>query len=76
MLRRFFTSADTNKDGFLTPQEIETAMGDFVEKNQSLFGEEFSWKKILKVIDINKDGKISYEEFFTAAADRKKLLTK
>ena len=30
----------------------------------------------MKKIDVNNDGKISYEEFLTAATDRKKLLTK
>ena len=76
MLRRFFTRADTNMDGFLTSDELEAAMQEFTNSHKSLFGEDFSWKKILKVVDINKDGKISYEEFFTAAVDRRKLLTK
>ena len=76
MLRRFFTSADSNMDGFLTTEELESALQDYTTKHQSLFGPNFSWKQILKTVDIDKDGKISYEEFFTAAADRKKLLTK
>lgn len=76
MLGRFFTSADKNMDGFLTLDELGSAMKEFTDKHKSLFGENFTWDKILKKIDINNDGKISYEEFLTAATDRKKLLTK
>ena len=76
MLGRFFTSADKNMDGFLTLEELGSAMKEFTDKHKSLFGENFTWDKILKKIDINNDGKISYEEFLTAATDRKKLLTK
>ena len=69
-------AGDKNMDGFLTLEELGSAMKEFTDKHKSLFGENFKWDKILKKIDINNDGKISYEEFLTAATDRKKLLTK
>ena len=39
MLGRFFTSADKNMDGFLTLEELGSAMKEFTDKHKSLFGE-------------------------------------
>ena len=75
-LRRIFTRVDTNQDGFLQEEEIEAAMQTFTENHKSTFGEDFNWKKIIKKCDTDQDGKISYEEFFTAASDRTKVLNK
>ena len=51
-------------------------MQEFTENHKQTFGEEFNWKKIIKKCDTDQDGKISYEEFFTAASDRTKVLNK
>ena len=56
MLGRFFMSADTNMDGFLTAEELESAMQSFTEKHKSLFGKNFSWAKTLRKVDANGDG--------------------
>ena len=39
-------------------------------------GKKPEWDKICRKCDINGDGKISFEEFFTAASDRFKILEK
>ena len=73
-LRRVFTKVDTNHDGFLQPEEITQAMDQFSSESQ--LGEDLNWKKIIKKCDTDQDGKISFEEFLTAASDRRKILNK
>jgi len=75
-LRRVFTKVDVNHDGFLQPDEIERAMSDLSSESKTVFGEEINWKKIIKKCDTDQDGKISFEEFLTAASDRRKILNK
>lgn len=58
-----FNKIDKNKDGFLTKNELK-AIG------------RIDAEKFLKEEDINKDGKISKEEFIKAAEKRFKLLDK
>lgn len=58
-----FNKIDKNKNGFLTKDELK-AIG------------RIDAEKFLKEEDINKDGKISKEEFIKAAEKRFKLLDK
>ena len=51
-------------------------MQEFVNENQSSFTNEVDWKKIIAKCDTDKDGLISFEEFFTAASDRIKVINK
>ena len=37
--------------------------------------DKLEWDKVFKCIDTDKDGKIGFEEFLTAATDRQKLIT-
>jgi calcium-dependent protein kinase len=46
-----------DKSGFITPEEVKCILG---------FGKQISesaWTDIVKQVDANGDGKISYEEF-------------
>ena len=76
-LRKIFTGLDTDHDGFLAQDEISKAMSSFSTR-QSSFADlkELDWKQIIKKCDTDGDGKVSYEEFFTAASDRTKVLNK
>lgn len=58
-----FNRLDKNRDGFLTKDELKA-----IDKNDA--------KKFIKEEDINKDGKISKEEFTKAAEKRFKFLDK
>ncbi len=54
-----FSEADTDKDGYLNPQEFtlfDKKMKDFMEKNKP------SDKEIFDIIDKNQDGVISKDE--------------
>ena len=46
---------DTDSDGFITREELETIMGGVPM-------DEMTWKAILEESDINKDGKVIYLE--------------
>lgn len=50
-------------------------MKEFNKTHKSELGD-LDWKHIIKKCDTDKDGQISYEEFFTAASDRTKVLNK
>jgi Ca2+-binding EF-hand superfamily protein len=58
-----FNIIDKNKDGFLTIDELKA-----IGKIDAI--------KFMKEVDINKDGKISKEEFIKAAEKKFKLLDK
>ncbi|MCX5850069.1 MAG: EF-hand domain-containing protein [Deltaproteobacteria bacterium] len=58
-----FNKLDKNTDGFLTKEELKT-----IDKIDA--------EKFVKEEDINKDGKVSKEEFIKAAEKRFKLLDK
>jgi Ca2+-binding EF-hand superfamily protein len=62
-VKNTFNKIDKNKDGFLTKDELK-AIG------------RIDAEKFLKEEDINKDNKISKEEFIKAAEKRFKLLDK
>ena len=74
-LRRVFTKLDQDHNGFLSHEEIRSTMESF-STEQNCFGREVNWKKIIQKADTNRDGKISFEEFLTAACDRRKILNK
>ena len=38
-------------------------------------GDEANWDKLVECIDVDKDKKISFDEFVTAATNRRRLLT-
>lgn len=72
-LKAQFESIDKDKNGVLDDKEIELAFESF-EQTSGLSKQEF--KKILKEVDTNGDGKINYNEFLAATAPLSKILTK
>ena len=66
-----FMQMDTNQDGTLSMEEIK-------EAESKLKGLKIGnkWQDVLKQCDLDGDGKIDFHEFFTAAIDHKKVLTK
>jgi len=53
-LKLAFDNFDSNGDGFLSKDEICNALGDVEDKYLDA---------LLKIVDLNKDGRVSYEEF-------------
>ena len=51
-------------------------MKSFSSEYKSSLGEDVQWKKIIQKCDSDRDGKISWEEFFTAASDRASAVNK
>jgi len=62
---------DTDNDGALTYKEIQAA-----EKTLKSFKIGGKWQDIMKQCDLDGDGKIDFHEFFTAAVNHQKVLTK
>ncbi|KAF7257688.1 hypothetical protein EG68_05267 [Paragonimus skrjabini miyazakii] len=60
VLEEEFNSVDTDKDGFLNKAEIGTCLEKFGFKKERA-------AEFIKVFDLNKDGKISKDEFMKAA---------
>ncbi|EDS45906.1 calmodulin [Culex quinquefasciatus] len=59
-LRQAFKVFDKNEDGFLTVEELSMVMKNFGER---LSDEELA--DLLEEADVDKDGRINYEEFVT-----------
>ncbi|CAD8086001.1 unnamed protein product [Paramecium sonneborni] len=53
-IRQAFRMLDINGDGYISKEELEEAMG---------FLEPEIWEQFLNDCDLNKDGKISEDEF-------------
>ena len=63
---------DTDNDGHLTIAELEAARSQV----HSLKLGDTKWIEVLKNCDLDGDGKIDFSEFYTAAIDHQKVLTK
>ena len=75
-MAKIFKQLDQNKDGYLTPKEIMQGFKTIDCGFVSSYGKDPDWKEVIKSIDANGDGKIDFDEFLTAAANRTKLLNK
>jgi calcium-dependent protein kinase len=65
-LESTFKKLDTNGDGFLSKDELRDGY-------KEMFGADFNQKdleELIEVADINSDGKLSYQEWVTAAMNR------
>ena len=71
-LGELFKKMDTSNDGFLSMEELseglQQSMGGFHYSNEE-------WVEIIKGLDSNRDGQIDFQEFLSAAYDRKNLVT-
>ena len=63
-----FETIDTNKDGFITPQEFI----EFRAKKNGIDPKKFKHNLFFQKIDLNKDGKMDREEFKKFRESRKK----
>ena len=73
-MREVFDSLDTNKDGFLDQSELEEGMSKVKSEMRSLLGHQPDWEKTIEKCDQDGDGRINWEEFWTAAYDRAKVI--
>ena len=71
-LRNVFIAFDLNGDGRLTKDELIEAMSQLMTRGEARDEVE----KIMKVIDVDKNGFIEYEEFLRATLNKDKLLSK
>ena len=56
-LRRRFEAIDTNKDGFITQEEMEAySRGVFENQFESIMGRSMNWRELFSILDQNKDG--------------------
>lgn len=72
-LKIAFKMFDKNRDGVISLEEIREA-----QDHLKAYGVGFNiedWKKVYKEVDLDGDGQIDFNEFFTAAVDHKKVLT-
>ncbi len=58
-----FNYFDRNSDGVITADEICDIFNDFFEGDEEEAAEEDKIRKIIEEVDLNKDGKIQFEEF-------------
>ena len=75
-MRIAFEQMDTDHDGMLTHAEILETMKGIKSSLSGGIGNDPNWDSMLKNIDADKDGRISYEEFTIAAHDKSKLVNK
>ena len=71
-MRNVFIAFDLNGDGRLTKDELIEAMSQLMTRGEARDEVE----KIMKVIDVDKNGFIEYEEFLRATLNKDKLLSK
>ena len=55
-LRKIFLQLDTSQDGVLQLEELEAGMDLFKAWFRNTLGKEPDWEKLIKCIDMNKDG--------------------
>ena len=61
-LRKAFDNMDTNKDGVVTKDELITLL-----KSLGEFDTDEAVDELIKVVDLNVDGKVQFEEFVKAS---------
>ena len=72
-LSALFKKWDSNNDGYLSLNELEERMNEITEL---FIHDENAVREMLKNADTDKDGRLDYTEFVTAAFDKHQLLNK
>ena len=74
-MRVVFRSMDADNNGFLDETEIINCLKKVNEQLSALVGDqEIDFSDIMNSVDINRDGRVNYEEFTIAAYNRRKLM--
>ena len=63
-LKESFASMDTNGDGNITKEELKVLLSKYGEANDDAAIDE-----LIKIADVNDDGKVNFNEFIKAAAE-------
>ena len=63
--RDYFYCVDKNKNGVLEFKEIRKILAKYAEDTDTIQESDDEIKKAFELLDTNKDGKISYDEFKT-----------
>ena len=71
-IEEMFLKLDTSHEGFLSPDELRQGMSLVLGP---LKANETDFLQIVEALDTNKDGKIDFAEYTTAAIDRRVLLS-
>ena len=69
-IKMIFKTIDEDSNGSVTKQEILK-----IDKKHKLT-EQSHWGKILRNLDLEANGRVDFHDFFTAAVDHNKYLTK
>lgn len=74
-LRRKFEAIDSNKDGFITRDELETFKQDALKSEfEAIVGRAVNLDEVFSMLDMNNDGKVSYAEFLAGASNKADLI--
>ena len=70
---------NTSKSGYLTAEELKEATTKFKSTIRKELGRdkgyELNWDKLVSCLDVDKDKKLGFDEFVTAATNRERLIT-
>ena len=74
ILKDLFHKLDTNNDGTISKEELETAADELHDMNFFAF-KDLNWDEIFQKMDLDGNGKVDFHEFCVASVDHKKLLS-
>ena len=66
-IRKIFQQLDTNKDGYIDDLELRQGMAQVQDSLRNKLGSQPDWETLFEHVDADNDGRISYDEFCTAA---------
>ena len=74
-----FNELDTDKDGFLSADEISAGLTKVMASFRTQLGKpsnfEPDWDNVIKAISQNDNGLVGFDEFVTATSDRYRLIS-
>lgn len=73
-LGKMFEHLDTDKNGFITLEEINQCMQKYQGEISRILGSDPNWQSTLRALDSDNDGRLDFNEFLQSAANRVNLL--
>ena len=73
-MKAIFLELDKNNDGILSETEILAGMERVRPDIENLLGDGTDWTALVRAVDTDGDGRVSYDEFIAACYSRKSLL--